>query len=271
MFGRSGKLSNSAVKGYTVGRLVDPDPLLNINTPQIKNKRIISDSAIDPYLHTNPEVVCNMCQADVEPLIINVSIDDGKSFLDCMVDTGAGVSLVSEGVLPTLKNLDLQPSTEVKAIMGFVHNAKIPITSYIERKIVFDNGFTTDPIKFFVVPLEVMTHNVILGAIALKENHLIPDLTQRELLVRSQDELTSVGRDISLAIPFYECVIAENTLVPPNKCSMIAIATPKNKIKENHVLLEFVGIDHPCLHFLHGIITVNLNEVLVAVQNPSEK
>ena len=259
------------MKGYTVGRLVDPDPLLNINTPKFKNKRIISDSVIDPYLHTSPEVVCNMCQADVEPLIINVSIDDGKSFLDCMVDTGAGVSLVSEGVLPTLKNLDLQPSTEVKAIMGFGHNAKIPITSYVERKIVFDNGFTTNPIKFFVVPLEVMTHNVILGAIALKENHLIPDLTQRELLVRSQDELTSVGRDISLAIPFYECVIAENTLVPPNKCSMIAIATPKNKIKENHGLLEFVGIDHPCLHFLHGIITVNMNEVLVAVLNPSEK
>src|SRR6201990_1502600 len=271
MFGRSGKLSDSAVKGYTVGRLVDPDPLLNINTPKFKNKRIISDSVIDPYLHTSPEVVCNMCQADVEPLIINVSIDDGKSFLDCMVDTGAGVSLVSEGVLPTLKNLDLQPSTEIKAIMGFGHNAKIPITSYVERKIVFDNGFTTNPIKFFVVPLEVMTHNVILGAIALKENHLIPDLTQRELLVRSQDELTSVGRDISLAIPFYECVIVENTLVPPNKCSMIAIATPKNKIKENHGLLEFVGIDHPCLHFLHGIITVNMNEVLVAVLNPSEK
>lgn len=273
--------------GCTVGKVVDLDvpqteATLNYNTvinrleSKVEHKNGIGlelDGKNDKCrLYNNPEVICNLCQADVDPLIINVSLDAGKTFLDCMVDTGAGVSLLSEGVLPTLHNIDLKPSKEVTAIMGFGHNHRIPVTFYIEEQVVFDSGFTTNPIKFFIIPLEVMNHNAILGAVALKDNKLLPDLTRRELLKRTQDSLTSVGKDISLTIPFYNCLIPEFTIIPPYQCKMVKIAIPScNKNSYKNRLVEFSGVSHSSLNFLPGILDISVKEVLIAVLNPSEK
>lgn len=52
----------------------------------------------------------------MNPLIINVSLGAGNMFLDCIVDTGAGVSLIMKGALPYLPNIEIKPSNDVTAI-----------------------------------------------------------------------------------------------------------------------------------------------------------
>ncbi|RXG57497.1 hypothetical protein Avbf_14860 [Armadillidium vulgare] len=103
-------------------------------------------------------IVRYLCQADVDPLIVSVALDhpECSQYLDCMIDTGAGVSLVNAGVLHTLKNLELKLASDVNvtALKGFGGTAKIPVEHNNERKIVFENGFVTpQPIMLFVVPL----------------------------------------------------------------------------------------------------------------------
>src|ERR1700755_924950 len=252
MFGRFGKLITSAVSNLTVGEYKILD------TPIVKNTTLYGlgefphETNFPDYDNKTTEVNCNLCQADVDPLIIHVSLDAGNNFVDSMVDTGAGVSLLNEGVLPHLSPVELKPSIEVP--------------------VVFDSGFTTEPIKFFLVPIEYMTHSVILGAVALKDNKLLPDMTYRELLHRTQDNLTSVGKDISLTIPFYNCIIPETTIIPPNTCKMLAIEIPDLKqYKQKHHLVEFLGENHSGLQFIPGVLDVSLNENLVAVLNSSNK
>lgn len=201
-------------------------------------KENLDPSDLDPFV--------NLCQADIDPLIVNTSLDpDQTFFVDCMIDTGAGVSLLNEGVLPQLKDVKLKPSTEVKAIRGFGNQKKIVITSLLELPLRFDSGFTTKAIQLFIVPIEHMNHSVILGAVALKDNNLLPDLTRRELIHRRKNKFQTIAKDISFKIPFYNCIVPDFTVLPAHQCKMVPIEVPKIPNLQGNPIVEFQGVGHP--------------------------
>ncbi|KAL7648346.1 UNVERIFIED_CONTAM: hypothetical protein RMT77_000252 [Armadillidium vulgare] len=275
--------------GHTVEKLMTPDTFLAQNTFTESESMGISGLGLNKEIDTrngigihgkNPSqnfnkplnIHNNICQADVDPLIVNISLNSGEGFVECMIDTGAGVSLLSEGAINQFPPLQPKLSSEVKALKGFGQKKEIPIKYYVETSVIFDSGFISKRIKFYLVPLELMTYNAVLGAVDLKDNRLVPDLTKRELLHRSNNIFSVIGKDISLSIPFFNCLIPNVTVIPPYTCQLIAISIPSLKDNSTEIKsLEFVGISHPCLNIIPGIIDNKSNDVCVAVFNPSEK
>ncbi|KAL7634312.1 UNVERIFIED_CONTAM: hypothetical protein RMT77_014689 [Armadillidium vulgare] len=193
-----------------------------------------------------------------------------------MIDTGAGVSLVSAGALHTLKDIELKPASDVNvtALKGFGCSSKIPIEHYIEKQIVFENGFVTPcPIMLFVVPIDFMTHNVVLGAVSLKDNNLLPDLTRRELVHRVHKKLKMVGKDISYNIPFYNCVVPEITVLKPLQCRMVSIVVEKiqQEARQRCPLVEFQGMDIPGVSIIPGILDLRVDNVKIAIINYTDQ
>src|SRR5678815_5493899 len=131
-----------------------------------------------------------------------------------MVDSGAGISLISTEITEAyMKTLPLRPSVDIKvnAISGLVREHSVPIDFYTECNLYFpDSDYVFKPVILLVVPYEFMPVPLVLGAVALKENDLLPDLTTRELVHRSDDCIESIARDESLNIPFYKCVTVKS-------------------------------------------------------------
>lgn len=217
-------------------------------------------------------VEINLCQADVDLLVIYVTFDSEKScYFDCMVDSDAGVSLISTAVLPHLTNVQLIPSTEIKAISGFGHSPKLKIEHYVELPMIFESGFTTDVISFFVVPIEHMTHHLVLGAASLKKNNLSLDLTNRELVHRDADKLAIVAKDISNHIPFYKCVTINTIVVPPHTCKMVPVKISTETSEDIGAVWEFVGNGLSSVFPISGIIDFREVFPRVAVLNASDR
>src|ERR1700755_1100989 len=126
--------------------------------------------------------------------------------------------------------------------------------------------------KLYIAPQEFMDHHIVLGAISLKENNLLPDMTSRELIHREQNTLTILARDISRNIHFYNCITTDSVLVPPNQCKLISVVVPHSSDRTmDNPIIEFNGVDHPVLEFIPGILDIREKTHKIAVLNLSEK
>lgn len=86
---------------------------------------------------------------------------------------------MNQGVLPTLKDVELKSASEanVADLKGFGNTPRMRVEHYIKRKL-FSRMDVTKLIMLLIIPVDFMTHNVVLGAVSFKDN-MSPDLNRR--------------------------------------------------------------------------------------------
>src|SRR5678816_4361533 len=119
----------------SVEKDLDNDSVKKLDDPAINFYGIppVSKFSHKPYSYASEDMVVaiNLCQADIEPLIVCVKLDDQDApIYDCLVDSGAGVNLISSEIVPFLgnpKELLTSEDIGVRAISGFGNRERIPI------------------------------------------------------------------------------------------------------------------------------------------------
>ena len=218
-------------------------------------------------------VSLNPVRSGRDALIIypRILVRDRYITVRALIDTGAMVSVMGHKVWEQV-SLEPQYKLEPSAVEGIrgLGNSEMEVLGEVSLPIRLTPKFLTDPITFLVIHSNSMGYDLICGVDMLKQESLLPDLKNRELLVRTGNEAQTVLRlceDDEHEVA--ECSLLEDVVIPPRTGKMVAVKLPKTATFPAAVFF-CEGIERGAIQVIPGVLPMESLNPLVCVLNTSD-
>ena len=223
----------------------DPDmfqfnqlPVFQINNIQTDDEQ---NEEIDDELNPEEVISYKVIKAPEETLVLQVSILDQPQVNDCtaFVDTGAEVSLISVRCFNELDH-EKYPlmSTAYRSVEG-IGKVKFPVIGEVIIALKLSANYTLRSSRYIIVPDEVVEYDLVLGYDILKREHLLPDLYERELVLRRGNHVQTVAVDRRIKKLYkMECMLTESVVLKPKEYATVEIQAGKLIDADQIVLVE---------------------------------
>ena len=234
-----------------------------------------SSGESDPSLDEDQDDLVEITLVGTENRVLvvapKIETPEGPVAVQALVDTGAMVSVMGKALwdsISTKLNLQLEPPT-YKKIKG-LGNSVVEVLGQVWLPLQLSAQYSTGPVPFLVISSNAMNYDLICGVDMLRQESLLPDLKNKELLVRSGDAVKAVIRIKDDEVSsIRHCFPKEATKIPPKVGIMVPIELPDVDFQSPSVFL-FEGIKSSKVQAVSGLMATDEKTPMVCVMNISD-